>query len=181
MGDWYKFFNGICMRYTILLFIVFPIIGYAQIQKNRETEPVYGVKFITFKLKGKGGDLLPITLTQYKNEEKGSGLEFSFVQEINLPQYLQANSVTSLEIFLKDGSVIPLDDEQLKSTQLQASYTGNGYKATVTSLLTKDLLNLLHKAWGIRVNQYGDGVRFFSDPNGQDAKDFLSLVKFFKL
>ena len=31
----------------------------------------------------------------------------------------------------------------------------------------------------IRVNRYGKGLRFYDDPEGKEAKEFIALVKFF--
>lgn len=177
---WYLIFNGICMKYALLFSLFVPMLLTGQIQKTRENDPIYGAKYVTYKLLGKDGDLLPITLIKYKNTDDHPPYEFSFVQEISLQQYLKAGGVTTVEVLMKDGRIIPLDEEQLEITTLQVAFTGKGYKALVTSELTNKLINLLQKARGIRVNQYGEGVKFYDDPNSEDAKEFAALVKFFK-
>lgn len=179
-GGWYENFNSICMKYVLLITLISPFFLKAQIQKIKEVDSIYGSKYITYKLKGREGDLLPITLTKYKRSDDGPNYEFSFVQEISLQQYLRTEQITSIELMLKDGAIVSLNDEQLKLARIQVSFTGNGYKAQITSLLTKELMSILQKAKGIRANQYGEGLKFYDDPNGEDAKEFLALVKFFK-
>ena len=168
------------MKYALLFSLFVPLFLVGQVQKTREPDPLYGVKYVTYKLIGKDGDLLPITLIKYKNADDHPPYEFSFVQEISLQQYLKAGEITTVELLMKDGRIIPLDEEQLKLSRLQVSFIGNGYKALVTSELTNRMINLLQKARGIRVNQYGEGVKFYDDPNSEDAKEFAALVKFFK-
>lgn len=168
------------MKSLLLITMFLPLLLPAQIQKSKERNPLDGSKFITYKLKGKTGEALPITLTKYQITEDLEPCEFSFVQEITLQQYLKGEAVLSVELMMKDGSIIEFDDWHLQHTRMQMAFTGTGYRATVTSIVTKELINYLQKAMGIRVNRYGEGLRFYDDPDGKDAKEFTALVKFFK-
>lgn len=168
------------MNYVLLTALLFPLLLEAQVEKLKERNPLDGSKFITYKIKGNGEEPLPITLTKFKKTEDNEPCAFSFVQEISLQQYLKGERVLTVELLMKDGSIIEFDEKHLNNTRMQTAFTGSGYRATVTSIITKELINLLQKSMGVRVNKYGEGLRFFDDPEGKDAKEFTALIRFFK-